>query len=110
MSQNSWYPPGSAQANAITANQGAPNAGGALAWPVTAAALPLPSGAATALKQDTGNTSLSSIDTKLSSQATAAKQDTGNTSLASIDSKLTSPLTVTGPLTDTQLRASAVPI
>lgn len=54
--------------------------------------VPLPTGAATAAKQDTGNTSLgtlvtqtdgleasaSSIDTKLSSQATAAKQDTGN--------------------------------
>lgn len=50
--------------------------------------------------------------------ATSAKQDTGNTSLASIDSKLTNPLpvsittsvAVTGPLTDTQLRASAVPV
>lgn len=30
--------------------------------------------------------------------------------LASIDTKLTSPITVTGPLTDTQLRASAVPV
>lgn len=36
----------------------------------------LPTGAATAARQDTGNTSLSSIDTKLTSQATAAKQDT----------------------------------
>lgn len=47
--------------------------------------------------------------------ATAAKQDTGNTSLASIDGKLTNPLPVsgsvtTGGLTDTQLRATAVPI
>lgn len=40
---------------------------------------------ATEAKQDTGNASLSSIDTKLSSQATAAKQDIGNASLASID-------------------------
>jgi hypothetical protein len=55
--------------------------------PISVASLPLPSGA-----------------------ATAAKQDTGNTSLASIDSKLTSPITVTGPLTDAQLRASAVPV
>ncbi len=60
-------------------------------WPVTqpisAAALPLPASAATDAKQDTGNTSLSSMDTKLTSQATAAKQDTGNTSVASIDTK-----------------------
>ena len=33
---------------------------------VDVAALPLPTGAATEAKQDTGNTSLSSIDTKLS--------------------------------------------
>lgn len=77
--------------------------------------LPLPTGAATAAKQDTGNaslasidgkvataanqttanTALSSIDTKLSGQATAAKQDTGNASLASIDTKLTAPLNAT---------------
>lgn len=42
--------------------------------------------------------------------ATAAKQDAGNASLAAIDSKLGSPLAVTGPLTNTELRASAVPI
>lgn len=34
------------------------------------------------------DTHATSIDTKLSSQATAAKQDTGNTSLASLDGKL----------------------
>ena len=43
--------------------------------PISATALPLPTGAATSALQGTGNTSLSSIDTKLSSQATAAKQD-----------------------------------
>lgn len=46
------------------------------------------SGLATEAKQDAGNASLSSIDTKLSSVATTAKQDTGNTSLASIDTKM----------------------
>jgi hypothetical protein len=45
----------------------------------------LPTGASTSAKQDSGNTSLSSIDTKLTSQATAAKQDTGNTSLSNIE-------------------------
>lgn len=46
--------------------------------------VPLPTGSSTAAKQDTGNTSLASVDTKLSSQATAANQATANTSLASL--------------------------
>lgn len=70
--------------------------------------------------------SLSSIDSKIvhvdtgavvvassalpSGAATAANQATEIASLASIDSKLTSPITVTGPLTDAQLRATPVPI
>lgn len=104
----------------------------------------LPTGASTAAKQDTGNTSVASIDTKTpalvsgrvpvdgsgvtqpisaaslplpTGAATAANQSTANASLSSIDTKLTSPLTVTGTvavsnpgLTDTQLRASAVPV
>ncbi len=73
--------------------------------PVSAAALPLPSGAATSAKQDTGNTSCASIDGKItacntgavvvsssalpSGAATSAKQDTGNASCASIDGKIT---------------------
>lgn len=48
---------------------------------------------ATSEKQDTGNTSLGSIDTKLSSQATAANQSTANSSLSSIDTKLSSQAT-----------------
>lgn len=52
--------------------------------------LPLPTGAATDAKQDTGNASLASIDGKV---ATAAAQATGNTSLSSIDTKLTSQAT-----------------
>lgn len=43
----------------------------ASAVPVSLASSPLPTGAATAAKQDTGNTSLSSIDTKLPSQGQA---------------------------------------
>lgn len=62
-------------------------------------------GLATSAKQDTGNTSLSSIDGKItavntgavvvsssalpSGAATSAKQDTGNTSVGSIDTKMT---------------------
>lgn len=59
---------------------------------VDSSALPL--GASTEAKQD---------DTITELQA-------ANVSLTSIDGKLTSPLTVTGPLTDTQLRATAVPV
>lgn len=59
----------------------------ASAVPVSVASMPLPAGA-----------------------ATAAKQDTGNASLASIDGKLTAPVGVTGPLTDAQLRAAPVPV
>lgn len=69
----------------------------------------LPTGAATSTNQTTANTSLSSIDTKLTNPlpvsaatlplptgaATAANQATANTSLSSIDSKLTSPISVT---------------
>jgi hypothetical protein len=50
-----------------------------------------PTGSATAAKQDTGNTSLGSIDTKLSSAATAANQAAANASLSSIDTKAVAP-------------------
>lgn len=49
----------------------------------------LPSGAATSAHQLTAQTTLDSLDTKLSSQATAAKQDTAQASLTSIDGKIT---------------------
>ena len=42
--------------------------------------------------------------------ATSANQLTEIASLASIDTKLTAPLSVTGPLTDAQLRATPVPV
>lgn len=159
---------------AVTASSALKTDSSATTQPISAASLPLPAGASTATKQDTGNTSLASIDSKLNSPiavtgpltdiqlraspvpisgtvtstpsgtqdvnlvssveieikndtgnpvpvsvtslplptgaATAANQTTANASLASIDSKLTSPVAVTGPLTDTQLRATPVPI
>jgi hypothetical protein len=73
---------------------------------VSATALPLPSGAATATNQGTGNTSLASIDGKVpalvngavpvsaealplpTGAATSALQTAGNTSLASLDTDL----------------------
>ena len=60
------------------------------AWNITniTGTVSLPTGAATSALQTTGNSSLGSIDTKLSSQATAANQTTGNSSLASILAKI----------------------
>lgn len=96
----------------------------ASAVPVSAASLPLPTGAATEVTLAAAAASLSSLDGKLANPmpvsaaslplpagaATSANQATEIASLASIDSKLTSPLSVTGPLTDAQLRATAVPV
>lgn len=48
----------------ITAAGAAKVDGSGVTQPVSAASLPLPTGAATAARQDTGNTSLSSIDSK----------------------------------------------
>lgn len=46
--------------------------GSEVTQPISAVALPLPAGAATEVKQDTGNSSLSAIDTKLPSGLTVA--------------------------------------
>ena len=57
--------------------------------PISAQSLPLPGGAATDAKQDAGNASLASIDTKLpANPATANNQSTANTSLAAIDADI----------------------
>lgn len=98
--------------------------------PISVASLPLPTGASTSALQTTGNTTLSSLLTELqlkadltetqpvsvaslplpTGAATLAEQQTQTTKLTSIDSKLTSPITVTGPLTNAELRATPVPI
>lgn len=78
--------------------------GSGVTQPVSAASLPLPTGASTAANQTTANASLSSIDGKIvavntgavvvSSSAlptgasTSANQTTGNSSLSSIDGKI----------------------
>lgn len=95
----------------------------ASAVPVSAANLPLPSGAATAANQTTGNASLSSIDGKLPALSSGrvpvdvgssinvgeveVKNDSGNPIPIS---DAGGSITVDGPLTDTQLRATAVPV
>jgi hypothetical protein len=57
---------------------------GATATPVSAASLPLPTGAATGAKQDTGNASLASIDGKVATETTLAliKAKTDNLDVA----------------------------
>jgi hypothetical protein len=72
-------------------------------------------GSATAAKQDTGNTSVASIDTKLTSQATAAKQDTLATAVAATNTKLDTAHTdlaagnVSTASIDAKISAAAVP-
>jgi len=68
----------------ITATASAARTGSPLVAPTPASGGAM-SGGATEAKQDTGNTSLSSIDGKV---ATAANQTTANASLSSIDTKL----------------------
>ncbi len=71
---------------------------------ITAASLPLPSGAATSAKQDTGNTSLSSIDGKVPAlgQALAASSVPVVLTAAQI-STLTPPAAITGFATESTL-------
>lgn len=52
--------------------------GSGVTQPVSAASLPLPSGAATALRQDTGNTSLASIDGKIPSSPATDRATAGS--------------------------------
>jgi cytoskeletal protein CcmA (bactofilin family) len=107
---------------------------------VSSGTISLPPGASTSTLQIAGNVSLASIDTKLTNPlpisvgslplptnaATSTLQTSGNNLLNSIDAKLTNPLPVSGSisivnfpasqavtgsfLTDTQLRATPVPI
>lgn len=69
---------------ATTANSSPVNIASDQTVPVSAAALPLPTGAATAANQATANTSLAAIQTSTAASATAANQTTANTALAAI--------------------------
>ena len=66
----------------------------------------LPTGAATLAAQNTGNSSLSSIDTKTPSLGQTTM--TGSTPVVIASNQTAVP--VSGPLTDTQLRATPVPV
>lgn len=82
------------------------------AVPVSAASLPLPSGAATAANQSTANTSLASIDGKAPALVSGRVPVDGSGVTQPVSGSVTVSGTVTasGPLTDAQLRASAVPV
>lgn len=56
----------------VSASNLLPVDGSGVTQPISASALPLPSGAATGAKQDTGNTSLASIDGKITAVNTGA--------------------------------------
>ncbi len=74
---------------------------------ITVTSSALPTGASTSAKQDTGNSSLSTIATNTTGASTASKQDTGNASLATIATNTTGTKDVacvsgcTGGTTDT---------
>lgn len=74
--------------------------------------VPLPTGAATGSKQDTGNTSLSSIDGKTPALVSGRVpiDGSGVTQPVSGTVSVSGTVPVSGPLTDGQLRASAVPV
>lgn len=80
----------------------------ATALPVSASTLPLPSGAATSALQGTGNTSLATIATNTTDAATQTTLALIKAKTDNIDVAL-STRAVTG-LTDTQLRATALPV
>ena len=80
----------------VTVKQGA---AGASAWPVSAASLPLPTGAATSALQTTGNTTLGTINTTLGTPfqaggALAANQSVNLSQIGGATPSLTNPLWV----------------
>jgi hypothetical protein len=72
----------------------------------------LPTGASTSALQTTGNSSLSSIDTKTLAAGQATMAASSPVVIASNQSAVavSGTVTATGPLTDTQLRATPVPV
>lgn len=75
--------------------------GSAVTQPVSAASLPLPTGAATAALQTTGNNTLSSIDTKLPGKGQTTMANSLPVTIASNQSAL--PVSLSGAATETTL-------
>ena len=74
--------------------------------PVSASALPLPSGAATDVLQGEGNASLASVDGKLPALASGRVPVDGS----GVIQPISGTVSVLGPLTNAELRASSVPV
>lgn len=83
----------------------------ASAVPVSAASLPLPTGAATAALQTQPGVDIGDVTINNASGASAVNiQDGGNSLTVDGTVAISGSVAVTGPLTDTQLRATPVPI
>jgi hypothetical protein len=79
--------------------------------PISAASLPLPTGAATAALQTQPGVDIGDVTINNASGASAVNiQDGGNSITVDGTVAVSGSVAVTGPLTDTQLRASAVPV
>ncbi len=83
---------------------------------VTITSSALPTGASTETKQDTGNSSLASIDgkvltdTQLRATPVPVSGPLTDAQLRAVAVPVSGTVTATGPLTDTQLRATPVPV
>jgi hypothetical protein len=83
----------------------------ATAVPISAAALPLPTGAATAALQTQPGVDIGDVTVNNGAGAAAVNiQDGGNSITVDGTVGISGSVAVTGPLTDAQLRASAVPV
>ena len=83
----------------------------AAAVPISAAALPLPAGAATLAAQTQPGVDIGDVTINNAAGVSAVNiQDGGNTITVDGTVGISGSVAVTGPLTDTQLRASAVPV
>ena len=85
--------------------------GSAATQPVSVASLPLPTGAATSALQTQPGVDIGDVTVNNAAGAAAVNiQDGGNSITVDGTVAISGSVAVTGPLTDTQLRASAVPV
>lgn len=95
----------------ITAASAAKVDGSAVTQPISAASLPLPTGAATAALQTQPGVDIGDVTINNASGAAAVNiQDGGNSITVDGTVAISGSVAVTGPLTDTQLRATPVPV
>lgn len=99
MSQNFWYPPGSASATSVIANQGTPNTN-ANGWPVKVTD-------GTDVLAVNGDGSINVVIASGLANPLPVQDSAAEASLASIDTKLTNPLpvSVSGVATEATLSA-----